>query len=158
MTTFEKAVSNPFQFTLFKLKHLPLAFVAGLQVKQLSEQKVVTQIKYNYLTKNPFKSMYFAAQAMAAELSTGVLVMNKVQQQKPIKISMLVYSMRADFTKKATGTIQFTCNEGQKLNEVIEKVKAGNDGEVIEMKSVGTNEQNEVVATFYFTWTLKRKN
>ncbi len=101
--------------------------------------------------------MYFAAQAMAAELSTGILVMDRTQAARPQKVSMLVYHMQADFQKKATGTIRFKCEDGQQLDEVFNKVLSKNDGQTITLTSVGRDEQNDIVSTFSFTWTLKEK-
>lgn len=158
MNKFRRAVTNSFQFKLFKLKDLPLAYVAGLRVNELNDSQCTVSIKHNYLTKNPFRSMYFAAQAMAAELSTGAMVMDKVQDALPTKISMLVFTMRADFSKKATGRIHFTCTDGKQLDDLIKTVIESNEGQTIEMKSVGVDESGEVVSTFYFTWTLKKKH
>jgi len=157
MNSFRKNILHPFKFKLFTLSKLPLAFVAGLRVNDISDSQSVVSIKHNYFTKNPFRSMYFASQAMAAELSTGVLVMDAVQQAKPRNISMLVLNMEADFSKKATGRISFTCKDGAKIDDAIQTVLSTNKGETIELKSVGKNEQNEVVSTFKFTWTLKEK-
>ncbi|KAF5296692.1 hypothetical protein FQR65_LT19802 [Abscondita terminalis] len=58
--------------------------------------------------------MYFAvAQAMAAELSTGALVMREIQRSGK-KVSMLVANNNGTYTKKAVGTITFTCEEAHK--------------------------------------------
>ncbi len=157
MASFKTNILHPFRFKLFTINQLPLAFVAGLKVVQLTDESSTVSITYNYWTKNPFRSMYFAAQAMAAELSTGVLVMDQVQAAKPKKISMLVYNMEADFTKKATGKILFTCNQGDELNTIMEKVTNSTEGQIITLTSTGRDEENEIVSTFRFTWTLKEK-
>lgn len=157
MSQFRNGVTNNFKFALFKLSKLPLAFFAGLKVKEISDEIAVVQIKHNHWTKNPFKSMYFAAQAMAAELSTGLLVMDKVSQAKPRRISMLVRKMDAEFTKKATGNIQFTCNDGVKLNEAFNKILNSDEGETINMKTIGKDEHGDIVSTFHFLWTVKEK-
>lgn len=157
MNQFRNNILNPLKFRIFKLQQLPLAYMAGLKVKELTDDHSKIQIKHNHWTKNPFKSMYFAAQAMAAELSTGLLVMDKVQQLKPKKISMLVLNMEAEFTKKATGTIHFVCQDGHILDEVFQKIINSKEGEIITLNSVGIDEQNDIVSNFKFTWTLKQK-
>jgi hypothetical protein len=53
-------------------------------------------------------------QGMAAELTTGALVMDKIQQSGK-NISMLLLNNKASFTKKATGRITFTCNQGLEI-------------------------------------------
>ena len=52
---------NPIFFKLFLILKLPLAFLAGVKLKFLNDTQSTVQIKYNYLNKNPFKSIYFAA-------------------------------------------------------------------------------------------------
>ncbi|MBX2845705.1 MAG: DUF4442 domain-containing protein [Saprospiraceae bacterium] len=157
MSKFRKQLTNSAQFRLFTLSQLPLAFFAGLKVKELTDAKGVVTVKHKHLTKNPFKSMYFAAQAMAAELSTGVLVMDKVQQAKPDRVSMLVFNMEGSFSKKATGLITFTCSDGEKLDAVFDKILNSDQGKVIDLETVGTDEKGDEVSRFKFTWTLKKK-
>jgi len=157
LSQFRKGVTNSFKFLIFKLSNLPLAFVAGLKVKEISDEKAIVLIKHNHWTKNPFKSMYFAAQAMAAELSTGLLVMDRVNQAKPRRISMLVQQMSAEFTKKATGKIEFICEDGDQLDKIFDTILSTNEGATLNMKTVGKNENDEIVSTFHFTWTLKEK-
>jgi hypothetical protein len=64
--------------------------------------------------------MYFAVQAMAAELSTGALVISKIKESKR-NISMLVANNTSNFTKKATGRITFTCTDGDLIEAAIQQ-------------------------------------
>ena len=75
---FRKTVRSNFKFKLFMLKQLPSAFFSGIKLIDITEEKAVVTIPYKYLTKNPFRSMYFASQAMAAELSTGILALSQI--------------------------------------------------------------------------------
>jgi hypothetical protein len=133
-----------------------MAFVAGIRVKEIDDQKVITTIKYKWLTQNPFKSMYFACQAMAAEMSTGLLVMNVIDNAQP-RISMLITKNEATYYKKATGKISFTCEDGTKVFDIIEQAKKTGEGYTIDLKSVGKDEKGDVVSEFIFTWSLKKK-
>lgn len=155
--SFQKSVSNPFLFRLFLLKSLPMAFIAGIRVKAISQASVVTVIKFKWLTQNPFRSMYFACQAMAAEMSTGLLVMDAIHNSTPA-ISMLIVKNQAAYYKKAVGKITFACEDGQKVAEVISQAKQTGEGYVMDLKSIGKNEQGEVVSEFIFTWSVKAKN
>ena len=78
------------RFLFFKL---PSAFLCGVRANYIDEQKCITTVLHRWLNQNPFNSMYFAVQAMAAELSTGALVMNHIKASGT-KISMLVASNR----------------------------------------------------------------
>jgi len=100
--------------------------------------------------------MFWAVQGMAAELSTGAMVIDQIRASGE-KISMLVANNNATFTKKATGRITFTCNDGHLIKEAIEKTIATGEGQTFWMKSEGVNEQGVVVSTFNFEWTVRKK-
>jgi len=153
---FLKIIGNNFLFRLYLLQALPMAFLAGIRVKEFTTGKAVITISFSWLTKNPFRSIYFACLAMAAEISTGLLVMNGIYKSTP-EISMLVIKNQSSFFKKAVGKILFTCSDGTKIAEAIQKAKQNEEGVVIDVKSVGVDEAGETVAEFIFTWSLKEK-
>ena len=101
--------------------------------------------------------MFWAVQGMAAELSTGILVMQKIKASGK-NISMLVASNNAEFTKKAKGRINFVCTDGEKLDATIQKAIDTGEGQVIVMRAVGTNSEGVQVSSFNFEWTLKIKS
>lgn len=141
-------------FTFFKL---PSAFWSGVRVKSISSEICQTTVKYGWFNQNPFKSMYFAVQAMAAEFTTGALVMYHIKESKK-DISMLVAQNKAIFTKKATGRITFTCNQGNLITEVIQKAIDTNEGQTVWLTSIGMNEKGEQVSEMQFEWTLKARS
>ncbi len=100
--------------------------------------------------------MFWAVQGMAAELSTGAMVITKIQATGK-KISMLVANNNANFSKKATGRITFTCNDGQRIEEALRKTLETGEGQTFWMQSVGTDEKGDVVSTFNFEWTVRAK-
>ena len=153
---FRQSVRHNFKFKLYMFKQLPSAFFSGIKLVEISEERSVITIPFKYLTKNPFRSMYFASQAMAAELSTGILALSQVFGKDP-RVSMLVFDMRANFIKKAISKITFECKDGIKIkNAVEESIKTG-EGVTIETKSVGQDAGGQIVSEFYFTWTFKPK-
>ena len=138
---------------LFKL---PLAYFGGVRVKILSNDKAVVKIKHKWINQNPFKSMFWAAQGMAAEMSTGVLVMQEIEKSKR-KVSMLVTHQESDFFKKATGSILFTCKGGNEIRDAIkESIKTG-EGQVIVLTSEGKNKEGVIVSIFQFHWSFRVK-
>ena len=136
---------------------LPSAWLCGVRVKHIDKSNCTVSVKHRWINQNPFKSMYFAVQAMAAELSTGALVMSKIQESDA-KVSMLVAQNKTRFSKKATGKIKFSCNDGDKVNEALEKTIETGEGQTLWMKSVGVNEEGVEVSVFEFEWTLKVKS
>jgi len=140
-------------FTFFKL---PAAWWTGVRVKSITERQCVVTVKYGWRNQNPFKSMFWAVQGMAAELSTGAMVINQIKESGK-RISMLVQNNNANFSKKATGRITFTCQDGHLIKEGIDKTVATGQGQTFWMKSVGVNEDGVVVSTFNFEWTVRVK-
>lgn len=138
---------------LFKL---PIAKIAGLKLHSYNEKKSQISVKFGWLNQNPFKSMFWAVQGMAAELSTGTLCMSKIQKSGK-KISMLVVGLQANFTKKAVGKIIFSCNQGEELDAVLNKAIETGEGQTLVMRSVGIDEAGDQVSEFFFTWSFKLK-
>lgn len=153
---FRAIVLSPVKLRLFLLAKLPMAYLAGLRVTALTEERATVRIRYKYLNKNPFRSIYFACLSMAAELSTGVLCMMQVYKSSPT-VSMLVTQMEADFTKKAVGKIYFTCADGKAIAEAAARTKQTGEGVTITATSTGIDESGNTVAVFKFTWSLKAK-
>ena len=135
---------------------LPSAWLCGVRVKEIDGEGCVTGVRHRWINQNPFNSLYFAVQAMAAELSTGALVMSAIQESGK-KISMLVAQNKATFTKKATGKIRFICKDGAVISSAIEKTLASGEGQTFWMRSVGVNEEGQEVSVFEFEWTIKAK-
>ncbi|TDN82377.1 uncharacterized protein DUF4442 [Salegentibacter sp. 24] len=147
---------NKSKLNKFLMLKLPSAWLCGVRVSEFEENTCKVTVKHKWINQNPFKSMYFAVQAMAAELSTGALLMGKIQQSNR-KISMLVAQNRAKFTKKATGKITFYCYEGHLIEGAIKQTLATGEGQTFWMKSTGLNDIGEQVAVFEFEWTIKAK-
>lgn len=141
-------------FTMFKL---PSAYFCGVRARHIDTDKCVVTVKHRWVNQNPFKSMFWAVQGMAAEFSTGALMMMKIKESgKPI--SMLVVKNEAAFSKKATGLITFVCNDGSLIDEAINKAIETGEGQTLWMISVGTNEEGVEVSTFKFQWSIKLKS
>jgi hypothetical protein len=136
---------------------LPSAFWSGVRVKEIDSKKCIVTVKHRWFNQNPFKSIYFAVQAMAAELTTGALVMYQIKKSGK-KISMLVANNKGNFTKKATGRITFTCNDGYLIEAAIQNTIKTGDGQTFWMKSIGKDEKGIQVSELDFEWSVKIKN
>lgn len=136
---------------------LPSAYVCGVRAKYIDDQKCEVTVKHRWINQNPFKSMFWAVQGMAAELTTGALVMSKIMQSGQ-KISMLVATNNGSFSKKAVGRIKFECVDGHLVDQAIKKAIETGDGQTVWMHSVGRNSDGLEVSNFNFEWTLKVKS
>lgn len=148
---------SPRKLNLYLLFNLPSAFICGVRTKYLDDYKCIVTVKHRWINKNPFKSMFWAVQGMAAELSTGALVMSKIKKSGK-NISMLVANNNASFTKKATGRITFICEDGAQLDQAIDQTIATGEGCTVWMQATGTNANGLEVSKFNFEWTLKVKS
>ncbi|MFI1772364.1 DUF4442 domain-containing protein [Thalassobellus citreus] len=148
---------TPSKINTFNIIKLPAAYFTGVRVKSIDNETCVVTVKHRWINQNPFKSMFWAVQGMAAELTTGALMIAKIQESgKPI--SMLVTSNKSVFTKKATGRITFTCKDGNLINDALKKTIETGEGQTIWMESVGVNEEGVVVSTFSFEWSVKLRS
>lgn len=147
---------SPSKFNTFTFFKLPAAWWCGVRLTYIDEQKAVTSVKHRWFNQNPFRSMFWAVQGMAAELSTGAMVIRQIQKSGK-NISMLVANNKATFTKKATGRITFTCEDGHLIEEALQKTIDTGEGQTFWMKSVGVNKDGIEVSTFHFEWTVKIK-
>lgn len=139
------------KFTLFKL---PAAYFSGVRVCSISEETCAVRVRLKWANQNPFKSMFWAVQGMAAELSTGVLLMQSLKTAN-VKASMLVVETKATFSKKATGTIVFDCSQGVEISNAIKK--ATHEPQQIWLHAKGVDEQGDEVSSFSFLWSIKVK-
>jgi len=140
-------------FTIFKL---PSAYLCGVRTKFIDANKCVVTVKHRWINQNPFNSMFWAVQGMAAEFSTGALVIAKIKDSGK-QVSMLVTSNTATFSKKATGRITFTCNDGHLIDNALKKTIETGAGQTVQMKSIGINEAGVEVSCFVFEWSVKAK-
>ncbi len=145
---------KPGLFNKMLIFKIPIAKIAGLKLHYFDGNKSQISVKLGWLNQNPFKSMFWAVQGMAAELSTGILCIDKIRKSGK-QVSMLVVNLEANFTKKAVGKIIFTCEQGNELDKVLQKAIETGEGQTLKMHSTGLDEQNNQVSEFIFTWSFK---
>ncbi|WP_052695170.1 DUF4442 domain-containing protein [Hymenobacter sp. AT01-02] len=155
MAQFRRTIQNPLKLRLFLLRRLPMAYLAGLRIREVTLGRATVTVPFKYLTKNPFRSIYFACLSMAAEMASGLLAMMYVQDGTPA--SMLVVGMEAKFTKKAVGRIAFTCEDGAAIGQALAESRATGEGRTVVCTSTGVDPAGDVVATFRITWSFRAK-
>ncbi len=148
---------TPNKLNTFLMFKLPSAYICGVRTKLINDTNCIVSVRHKWINQNPFNSMFWAVQGMAAELSTGALVMSKIKESGR-NISMLVANNNASFSKKAKGRITFECNEGQLIDSAIKNAVKSGEGQTFWMKSKGINEEGVEVSNFNFEWTIKVKD
>ncbi len=144
-------------FSLFLFKNVPMAWMAGMRLRELSAERCVTSVPFKRLNKNPFKSMYFAVQSMAAESSTATPSLLAATGYSP-SIACIIVDLHATFSKKATDDVYFTCEEGMKAFDAVEKCLKTGEAETASFKTVGKMKDGTIVSEFIITWSFKQRS
>ena len=138
---------------LFKL---PAAWLSGVRLSLINDSRCEVKVKFKWINQNPYRSMFWAVQGMAAELTTGMLLTNSIQNSKA-NISMLLVSNKSSFHKKAVGKITFICEEGENAKKLINST-IQNITSKAWFKAKGYDETGDLVSEFDFEWSCKKRN
>ena len=149
-------LTNAVGFRAMLWTRLPLAAFAGLRVARLDENGAEVTLPAGWKTQNPFGSTYFAAQAMAAEMSTGAPALWFIEQSGA-KVSSLVTGLAAKFTRKAVSEARFVFNGGAAMRAAIDKAVQTGEPVVFTAHSIGTQRDGTQVAEFTVDWSFKKK-
>jgi len=145
---------SPLKQRLFYFKSLPMGLISGIRLIHLDEKKSVSEVPFRWCNKNPFKSMYFAVQSMAAELSTAAPALMALKGNDA-NVAYIIVDLKAEFFKKAQSKVTFSCLDYDKFNNAISQLSQPDDTVTVTAKSVGKDADNNQVALFYFTWSFK---
>ncbi len=152
----QSRVNHPLLFAGWSLMKLPSALFTGVRLERLEPGRCVTSVPYGWRSQNPFRSTYFAAQAMAAELSTGALGMLAVEDAG-VPMSLLIVGLTGTFEKKAVAKSTFVCEQGASVFAAVAAAKASGQSQTFVLDTVGTMADGQVVSRFSFTWSVKAK-
>ncbi|EON78948.1 hypothetical protein ADIS_0541 [Lunatimonas lonarensis] len=152
---FARNMMNPLKFRWFLLTKLPSVLFWGVKVNRLDQSYCELSLPYRWSTKNPFRSIYFAALSGTAELASGILCMLHLTGTG--SFSMLVTGFEANFYKKATGTTRFICKDGDKLRAMLNTLKEPGQTATFIMEVVGLNAEGNSIGAFKLTWSFKKK-
>lgn len=145
-----------FKFRMMLLTRLPMGFLSGMRIHHMDRDRCEVDIRYKWLNKNPFKSTFWAVLGMAAEMSSGAMILLYTHGQKP-SIATLVTATEARYYKKAVGRTRFICESGPDIAAAAARTATTGEGIEVRCAMKGFNDQGELVAEFVFTWSLKAR-
>ena len=155
-SVYKAVFTNPLGIRALLWSKLPLAAFAGLRVARLDESGSEVTLPAGWKTQNPFGSTYFAAQAMAAEMSTGAPALWFIEQSGA-PVASLVTALSAKFTKKATTKATFVFSDGAGMRAAIERAVRTGEPVVFTARSVGTQEDGTRIAEFDVEWSFRKR-
>jgi hypothetical protein len=141
---------------LWMWRSLPLAAFAGLRISRLDTDGCSVRLPGGWRTRNPFRSTYFAAQAMAAEMSTGTPAL-VLLADAPASIALLVVGLRATYTKKIVGVSVFTFEDVTGMKAAVGAAAGSDEAQVFVARSVGRDRAGDIAAEVEVTWSFKRR-
>ena len=127
----------------------------GIRLRSCDGNTAIVSLPYGWRSQNPFRSTYFAAQCAAGELSTGILAMAILQELPPV--SMLVTHIEANFLKKASQTLLFTCEDGPAMSKLIQECLDSGEGRTFRAQSIGRLPDGTEAVRVWITWSFKAK-
>jgi hypothetical protein len=145
---------TPNQINKWMLFKLPAAWLTGVRISSISDTKCEVKVRFKWINQNPYRSMFWAVQGMAAELTTGMLLTKSIQESNT-NISMLLIGNKSNFYKKAVGKIKFICDQGDVAKELINSTKKITHKAWLKAK--GFDETGDVVSEFDFEWSCKKR-
>jgi hypothetical protein len=154
---FKNRMLKPWLLRLFLFGKIPMGWLSGMKVIAINEKEATTTVNHRWFNQNPFRSMYFAVQGMAAELSTGSIALMAIEGEEP-KIIGIITGMDAEFMKKASSRVFFTCSDGEKLFDAVEQCKKSDEQVSVKVKAEGKTKDGTTVAIFHFIWSFKRRS
>ncbi len=122
----------------------------------IDNETVKVKIRLRRRTRNHLNSMYFGALSVGADIAAGIYAFYFAEQMKT-KVSFAFKSMQAEFLKRAESDIVFVCSEGKLIREAMEKSRSSSERVNQAVEVLAYNDQNEVVATFVMTVSVKVK-
>jgi hypothetical protein len=147
---------KPWNFRLYLLGKLPLALAAGLRLVRLDEQECRIALPGGWRTQNPFGSTYFAAQAMAAEMSTGapaiILAMGA-----PRSVALILVEIRAEFQKRIVGRSTYSFVDLAGMKQAVDRACGQDDAVTFTARSTAYGPDGTACSAFEVTWSFKRR-
>jgi acyl-coenzyme A thioesterase PaaI-like protein len=144
-------------FKAFLWLKIPLAGFAGLRIRACDPDVCEVSVPFGWRSQNPFGSLYFAAHAMAAEMSTGALVLLHAANHPEASLSTLITKMEAAYGKAAKSHTTYRCEAGAEVAAAVERAVATGEPVAIEVATKGTAEDGTPVGEFRFTWSVKKR-
>lgn len=152
-----KNLVSPFKFRMLLMTKLPMGWLAGLRIASLDQKTCKVTVKYKWLNKNPFNSLFWAVLGMAAEMSSGVFIMMYTYKTKP-SVATLVVENSAKYYKKAVGRITFTCHSGEDIANAVRRAVDTGEAQSVACPMQGVDEKGDVVCEYSFTWSFKARS
>lgn len=135
---------------------MPLGLAAGLRVDTIDRTSCTVSLPGGWRTQNPFGSMYWAAQGMAAEMATG-LHGYVLTQAAPVPVRMILAGCEGSFSRMCKGRGSFVFDQGDRVIEAIEQTLVTGESLTCPTEVIGYDPGGEEVSRWTFTWSFRAR-
>lgn len=151
-----KRMRSPLVMSAFQAAKMPLGFAAGLRVDAIDRATCRVSLPGGWRTQNPFGSMYWAAQGMAAELATGLHPF-LFTRAAPVPVRMILAGCEGSFTRMCKGRGTFTFDQGAVLEAAFAETLRSGEQVLCPVHAVGHDAEGVEVSRWTFTWSFRAK-
>lgn len=141
----------------FGFTKIPLLFYCRPRVVRLDDDVTVVRIPLRRRTRNHLGSMYFGALAVGADCAGGLGAMMQIRRTgRPI--SLVFGGFQAEFLKRPTADVDFTCRDGAAVAGLVQRALASGERVALPVTIVATTpgvSGDEPVARFTLELSLK---
>ena len=151
-----RLLNGPIKSFVGQFVSMPLGSFAGLRITDVDSTRCVVTLPGGWRTQNPFKSTYWAARGMAAEMASGVIPMAYVRASD-IPIRMILAGVSGEFIKMCKGPSSFTCDVGDLVEASMRETLISGQSVTCELKSTGYDSMGDVVSNWTFLWSFRAR-
>jgi hypothetical protein len=149
-------IRRPLALWGFNLAKMPMGLAAGLRLDHIDATSCTVSLPGGWRTQNPFGSMYWAAQGMAAEMATGVHGY-VLTQAAPVPVRMILAGCQGEFTRMCKGRGRFEFKQGDLVRAQLEQTLRTGESVKCETEVIGYDPAGEQVSRWLFTWAFRAK-
>ena len=151
-----KLLNGPIKSFVGQFVSMPRGSFAGLTIKEVNETQCLVILPGGWRTQNPFKSAYWAAQGMAAEMASGVIPMAYVRASD-IPIRMILAGVSGQFVKMCKGPSTFRCDVGDRVLEAMRTTLESGTSVTCELTCTGYDSDGDEVSNWTFIWSFRAR-
>jgi hypothetical protein len=145
---------------LWALQNVFFLWLASPKIVELTDERCVVSVPLNWRTRRrDIKAMYLGTLCMGADVAAGLIAFKLVNDKK-LRVNFIFKDMKAEFLKRAEGTVFFTNNEGRMIQDLLRRaIETGERQEatVPVVATVPSKLGDEPVARFELTLSLKKR-
>lgn len=142
------------------LRNVMLLWLIRPTIVEVNESRAIVRVPLNWITRrHDIHAMYLGVLCMGADVASGLVPFFLIRNRK-LNVSIIFKDIKAVFLKRAEGDVVFTCDEGERIQELLRRTEETGQRQEASVAVVATVPEKlgaEPVATFELTLSLKKR-